>query len=223
MTSGGCPFRSVPILRLERVGKRFGRRAALDGVDLEIADGAFILLVGANGSGKTTLLRLLASTSRPTSGRILRDGAPAPEEARRTTAYVGHQPLLYEELTAQENVVFVLRMHGVRDPEAVAARWIETFGLQDRADDRVATFSRGMRQRLALARSFALSPRLLLLDEPATALDAEAVDVLVAQLRAVRGAMTVVVAAHDADDFRPIASRTVELRAGRLVDVGGTP
>jgi len=198
------------------VGKRFGRRVALEQVDLRLDPHDFVLLTGPNGSGKTTLLRLLAGVARPSTGRVaLGDGNDA-EGARRTTGYAGHQPLLYDELTALENVVFVLRMHGVGDPEARASAWIARFGLRDREHERVVGFSRGMRQRLALARVFALAPRLMLLDEPGTALDADGMRTLVEALAEQVGKGAVVLATHDPVPFRSLARRNLTLQAGRL-------
>lgn len=219
----GLRRRAVPILRLEGIGKRFGRRLVLSGVDLRLDLGDFALLTGPNGAGKTTLLRILATTLRPSAGRVAwQEAGPAssPEELRRRVGFVAHQPLVYDELTAAENLRFVARVHGRADAEADVARWLEAFGLAARANERVAGFSRGIRQRLALARAFVVGPRLLLLDEPATALDAEGTTRLRSALADLDKGAAVVLAAHDARPFDDLASRRLELRGGGLREEG---
>jgi heme exporter protein A len=223
--NGGLRLRlgAVAILRLERVGKRYGRRLVFADADLLLRAGEFVLLVGANGAGKTTLLRLLAGIARPTVGRVRWEGPEAPpsaEAARAVTGFVAHQPLLYDELTAHENLAFALRMHERDDVDQGTDATLKRFGLEPRAHDRVGTFSRGLKQRLALARAFALEPRLLLLDEPASGLDASGADLLLKELETAKGVSTIVVATHEPDPFRPLADRTVEVRDGRLHDWG---
>lgn len=177
-------------------------------------------MVGANGSGKTTLLRLLASVARPSAGRIAWDPVdgvvPRDEEARREVGYVAHEPLVDDELTARENLEFLLRIHGRTDVAPRAAQALRAFGIAHAADDRAGSLSRGQRQRLALARAFALGPRLLLLDEPTTALDDAGKAVLLAALREAKARTTVVCATHDPRDFADLADRTFEVREGHL-------
>lgn len=218
----------MPILRLERVSKRYGSRLVFADVNLRLKASDFILLVGPNGSGKTTLLRILSSYSSPSSGRVAWEAAPGKEPpsaelARMGVGTVAHHPLLYDELTAKENLEFVLRVHRLDQAEARAERWLEAFGLEGRANERVASFSRGLKQRLALARAFAVEPHLLLLDEPATALDERGLENLVDQLTKIRERAAVVLATHEPDPFRPLATRTLEIRDRTVHDWGGTP
>jgi heme ABC exporter ATP-binding subunit CcmA len=216
--------RAVPILRLEGIGKRYGRRRVLTDVGFRLDGDDFALLTGPNGSGKTTLLRMVATVLRPSEGRIHWDEAaepPAPERIRRAIGFVAHQPLVYDELTAAENLRFVAQAHGVPEPDAAARRWLEAFGLLERADERAGAFSRGLRQRLALARAFVVGPRLLLFDEPAASLDAQAVQLLVERLEELRGRVAVLLATHEAQPFEGLATRHLQIREGRVHEIGG--
>jgi len=215
----------VFILQVEGIGKRFGRRRVLRDVRFQLSRGDFALLTGPNGSGKTTLLRILATVLRPSEGRIRWDGPqdPSPEGVRRSIGFVAHQPLVYDELTAFENLRFVAQAHGVAEPGAAAERWLEAFGLHARAHERVSGFSRGMRQRLTLARAFLVEPKLLLLDEPGTALDGQAAELLQEHLdafEASRGA--VVLATHEPQPYQSLATRHLQILDGRLVEGGGS-
>lgn len=209
--------------------KNYGPRPALRDVSLDVPPGQFVLIVGPNASGKTTLLRLLSTTARPSTGRVRwgRDEEHdlPKEEVRERIGYVGHVPLVYDELTVRENVEFHLRIRGA--PRERARRdgehWLNAFGLLARADERAAALSRGLRQRLALAQAFAPQPKYLLLDEPSSNLDASGSDALVRALREQKGRSLIVVAAHQAGPFRALADRVLELRAGRLVESGGAP
>ncbi len=190
-----------------------------------MADHEFVLVVGANGSGKTTLLRLLSTFAAPTAGRIIwdgdgREGPIRHEQVRRRLGVVAHHPLVYDDLTAAENLEFVLRIHGRKDWQERTDRWLNVFGLLERADERVSTFSRGMKQRLALARAFAPGPDLLLLDEPGTALDPRATETLVEQLTSAKTGSTIVLATHEPDPYRPLATRTLEIRDRDVHDWG---
>lgn len=182
--------------------------------------------MGANGSGKTTLLRLLSSYARPSSGQRRwkpQEGA-SPEDDAATRTQIGvvaHTPLVYDELTVAENLSFSLRMHGRPATSESIERWLDAFGLGARATERTGSLSQGLKQRSALARAFAVEPRLLLLDEPAAGLDAEGIERLRTQLRLLRGRVTIVVATHEPDLFRSLATRALELRDGRLWDQGG--
>jgi heme exporter protein A len=203
----------------ERVEKRYGGLLALCRVSLRIEPGEFVTLFGPNGSGKTTLLRMAALLVRPSSGRVSHpgaDGLPL-EEVRRQIGLVGHKALVYDELTAQENLNFFARLYGLENPAERVARVLDSVGLAKRAGDVAATFSRGMRQRLAIARALITEPRLLLFDEPATGLDRQGRDWLESTLdRLHRAGATLVVSTHD-ESLAAIAGRSVYLQAGRVV------
>ncbi len=206
-------------LRFNRVYKRYGMVFALRDLTLEVAPGEFTLLRGPNGSGKTTLLRVSALLSRPTSGGLEIVAAnPEPEaDLRRKIGFVGHQMLLYEELTGIENLRFFARLYGVRS-ESVMAKWLRAAELWPRRNDLVRTYSRGMRQRLSLARALLHEPQLLLLDEPTTGLDQAGMQWLVQLLAEFKAAgSTVLASTHSQDAINKLATRTISLAAGSLV------
>ncbi len=195
--------------------RRFGERAALAGVDLRLAAGEFLLITGPNGAGKTTLLRILATVLRPTEGTEAVAGHELPRAAtaaRPLIGYVAHAPLAYPGLTALENLSLYAALYGV------PAEWIdpalERVGLAGRRRDPVAEFSRGMRQRLALARAVLHRPSLLLLDEPTAGLDERRPDVL-REVLAEPG-RTVIVATHEPGWFEGLATGEVRIDAGRV-------
>lgn len=169
------------MIEVRGLAKTFGPRTALDGINLSVDDGEFVTLVGPNGAGKTTLLRILATLSRPSSGTVRIAGldiASAGQEVRRRIGFLSHRTLLYDDLTAGQNLRFYARMYDlVADSERVSDL-LERVGLGPRRSDLVQTFSRGMRQRLAVARAVLHRPELLLLDEPYTGLDPQAVDMV---------------------------------------------
>ena len=163
----------APVIIARNVAKYFGDFPALRGVDLEVRSGETLALLGRNGAGKSTLLQLFAGLSRPSDGTIeLRVGA---EDFRRGVGVLGHGQWLYDDLTAAENLAFFAQLYAVKDAEAKIDSWLELTGLSRFRDSRVNEFSRGMRQRLAIARAFLHEPRVLLLDEPWTALDDRAI------------------------------------------------
>jgi len=191
-----------PIVRATGLGRRFGGRPVLSGVDLEVAAGDFFVLTGPNGSGKTTLLRLLVGLLAPTAGTL------EVHAERRSVGFLGHEPLLYRELTAVENLDLYGRLYRIPERRERIGMLLERFGLWDARAEVTATFSRGMLQRLALCRALLHDPELLLLDEPFSALDAEGAELLDAEL-AVHGARTIVVASHQPE-------RVAALATGRL-------
>lgn len=196
------------------LSRRFGAKAALDGVDITVRRGEPLALFGANGAGKTTLLRMIAGALRPTSGRL--------SVGRVATGLVTHRTLLYDDLSALENLVFFARLHGQQEPQTRALAELEAVGLTDRAHEPVRGFSRGMQQRVALARALVHGPELLLLDEPATGLDARSSDRLRASLAARAHEVTWVVASHDVEEGLALSRRWMMLAEGRVVAAGAS-
>ncbi|MCC7264110.1 MAG: heme ABC exporter ATP-binding protein CcmA [Candidatus Latescibacteria bacterium] len=207
------------LLCLEQVEKDFGDFTALAQVTLRVNRGAFVLLLGANGAGKSTLLRLLAGLSKPTRGRVLVAGAE-PHHAAASRAAVGllsHSTLLYDDLSALENLSFFARLYGLPDPDTRVAQALEAVGLAERHHHRVRTFSRGMKQRLALARATLHNPSVLLFDEPYTGLDQRAAAALSHQLRQLKEqGRTSVLVTHNLEEAVHLADRLVILRRGRV-------
>ncbi len=205
---------------LHELSRAYGRSFALHRINLELEAGCLTAVVGDNGAGKTTLLNLLATVDRPTSGEIRYDQMSRDEFARTTRHRIGwisHHPLLYEELTARENLAFFARLYGIGDAPQRCQAWLERVGLVDDADRSVEAFSRGMKQRLTIARALIHNPQLLLLDEPATGLDRQGTQFiadLLCQLVA-RGRLVVVIT-HDFGLVRNIADRLLILRRGKV-------
>jgi heme exporter protein A len=198
--------------------KTFGLKSVLRGLEFHVDRGEFVALVGPNGAGKTTFLRILASLSRPSMGEVRVAGYLLPAQAaavRVRLGVVSHQPLLYGDLTAEENLNFYSRMYGVADPGRRVGAVIDMVGLRARRRDLVRKFSRGMQQRLAIGRAILHDPDVLLFDEPHTGLDQEAAAMLDALLRdvAARG-RTVVMTSHNLDRAADLAQRIDILSKG---------
>lgn len=209
------------MIRVKRLVKRFGLKTVLAGVDLDVERGEFLALLGPNGAGKTTFLRILASLSRPTLGEVRVAGYQLPAQAaavRRRLGVVSHLPLLYGDLTAEENLRFYARMYNLTDIERRVQEVLELVGLAARRRDLVRTYSRGMQQRLAIGRAVLHDPEVILFDEPHTGLDQDACSMLDAVLRevAARG-RTVVMTSHDLSRAADLASRFDVLSRGRIV------
>jgi heme exporter protein A len=188
------------VIEARKVERRFGDKRALDGVDLDVPRGGFAVVTGPNGSGKTTLLRICAGLAIPTSGEV-RVGVP-----RGEVGYLGHEPLVYRELSALENLELYGRLYRVAERRERIGMLLERYGLWDVRHDRVASYSRGMTQRLALCRVLLHDPALLVLDEPYTALDTQGAELLDGQLRELRGERTFLVSTHDPVRVAPLAT-----------------
>jgi heme exporter protein A len=188
------------VIRARGLSKRFGDRRVLDGLDLDVEPGGFLVVTGPNGSGKTTLLRLCAGLAAPTAG----DLDVAVDRAR--IGFVSHEPLVYRELTAVENLDLYGRLYRVPERRERIGMLLERFGLWAARGERAGSFSRGMLQRLALCRALLHEPDLYLLDEPFAGLDAAGDDVLRTELAELRGRATFVLATHDPAPLDPLAT-----------------
>jgi heme exporter protein A len=200
------------------VWKFFGDFAAIRELDLDIASGATLALLGRNGAGKTTLLRMLAALSTPSRGKVTIDGESLREAPqRRRIGVIGHGISIYDELTAAENLEFFAGLYGIVSPEARIEQWLETTGLARVRNSLVREFSRGMRQRLAVARAFFHDPDILLLDEPFTALDDRAAELLSGLITQAHAAgRTIVISTHQLREALALASDVAILNRGRL-------
>jgi heme ABC exporter ATP-binding subunit CcmA len=211
---------SAPYLEIRNVHKSFGLKPVLRGVDLSINAGGRMALLGANGAGKTTLLRILAGLSRPGNGQIRIDGLDLMQqtrEIRRKVGFVAHQPYLYDDLTALENLLFFARMYAIDQPQARATSLLQRVGLPKKARERASSLSRGQLQRLALARALLHAPQLLLLDEPDTGLDQEGVALLNELLHEHREqGGTILFTTHDLEAAMQRSDQVVMLHRGRV-------
>lgn len=207
-------------LELRDVSKFFGDLAALTGVRLRIEPGESVLLYGPNGAGKTTLLRLLATLARPSEGQVLFGGQDVrhhPTAAKSALGFVSHATFLYGELTARENLKFIGTLFGLSQLEKKTDAALELFNLRDRASVPVRELSRGLQQRVSLARAFLHNPRFMLLDEPFTGLDAATAEILRELLRRFpEQGRALVFSTHDFDQGASLAERLVALENGRV-------
>ena len=188
------------MIRARGLGKRFGAKRVLEGVDFRVDAGGFLLVTGPNGSGKTTLLRLCAGLAAPTAGEL----ELAVDRSR--IGFVSHEPLVYRELTALENLDLYGRLYRVPERRERIGMLLERFGLWEARAERVGSFSRGMVQRLALCRAFLHESDLYVLDEPFAALDAAGDALLADELAERRDRATFVVATHDPGRLESLAS-----------------
>jgi heme exporter protein A len=207
---------------VEDVSRHFGRRKALSRISFAARAGSIVGLLGPNGAGKSTLLAILATLLEASAGLVRygsHGGGAAGAALRARIGLLGHDLYLYADLTAHENLAFFAELYGDRHPRAAADRALARAGLADRAGDPVASFSRGMRQRVALERALVHDPRLVLLDEPFTGLDDASLAALVMRLGELReqGAI-VVLATHDLDVAEGLFDQVVFLRDGRMVE-----
>ncbi len=209
-----------PAIKVRKLTKAFGHQAALRGVDLAVDEGEFLTLFGPNGAGKTTLIRIISSLARPTAGTVRVRGeelGKAGTSLRRHIGLISHNPLLYGDLTPNENLRFFARMYDLPDADARIDAVLEQVGLAARRRDPVRTFSRGMVQRLAIARAILHDPAIMLLDEPYTGLDLQAADML----RAVLGELaasnrTVILTTHNLEQGLEMCDRAAILNRGKM-------
>ena len=204
-------------LRFDNIDKRYGSLYALRRVSLEIAPGECVALAGRNGSGKTTLLRIAAQIVVPTAGKLTFPGA-ARNTPNGRPGYVAHATMVYDELSAEENLVLFAKLQNVDNPAARAEDLLREVGLFERRDSLVRTFSRGMRQRIAIARALIHRPSVLLFDEPATGLDPLGITWLANALREMhRAGGTILMSLHGESEISALATRAVHIDAGKII------
>jgi ABC-type multidrug transport system ATPase subunit len=214
-------------IELADVSKNYGRRRAVARVSLTVGRGEILGLLGPNGAGKSTLLGMMATLAAPSTGAIRYSGQSARNGGaalRARIGVLGHELHLYPELSARQNLAFFASLHGL-DAAAVVDRALAAADLRDRGDDQVSSFSRGMRQRLALERALLHGPTLVLLDEPFTGLDDRATRVVAARLKEIAAAGAIVIlATHDLDLAEGLITRMAIVRNGRLIaDAAAAP
>ena len=204
----------------KHLSKVFGTRKAVDDVSFELPEGSFLSIFGPNGAGKTTLLRVLSTLARPTSGEALVAGVDVreePDEAREHIGFISHQSMLYPDLTAEENLLLYARLYGVEGPEARVTELLDAVGLAHRKLDLVRTFSRGMTQRVSIARALVHDPDVVFLDEPYSGLDPHAVEIFDELIESVRGDRTFVMVSHDLAKGFAMCTHALVLARGRIV------
>jgi heme exporter protein A len=211
------PFSPVG-LRFQNIDKRYGGLLALRGVSLVVAPGECVVFAGRNGSGKTTLLRIAARLVRPSRGTLSFSSESQAGDARSIRpGFVAHATMVYDELTAEENLLLFARLQEVEQPENRVETLLNEVGLSDRRASLVRTFSRGMRQRVAIARALLHEPSVLLLDEPATGLDPQGVTWLAEAIRRLRDSgRTILMSLHGESDISSLGTRAIRLDAGSI-------
>lgn len=204
----------MPVVTVDNITRRFGRRAALAGVSFALEPRECLAIFGPNGAGKTTLLKIVAGLLLPSSGSV----SPSGIAARAAVGLISHQTMLYPELTALENVEFAARLYGHPDATAAALASLTALGVHDRADTCVRQLSRGLQQRVSIARSFVHRPSIVLLDEPFTGLDAQGARVLTEALVGLLDAgAALVLVTHNIDEGLALATSVAILNEGRFV------
>ena len=211
---------AVPAIRVCGLSKVFGTRKAVDDVSFEVPEGAFLSIFGPNGAGKTTLLRVLSTLARPTGGQASLYGIDLkeePDKARSLVGMISHQSMLYPDLTAEENLMLYAELYGVADPKARVAQLLEAVGLSHRKLDQVRTFSRGMTQRVSIARALVNDPEVVFLDEPYSGLDPHAVEIFDGLIASAREGRTFVMVSHDLVKGFDMCTHALVLARGRIV------
>lgn len=207
-------------IKVEKLSKVFGTRRAVDNVSLDVPQGAFLSIFGPNGAGKTTLLRVLSTLSRATSGKAYLMGIDVKEEPDKARDHIGlisHNSMLYLDLTAEENLMIYARLYGVENPERRVEDMLEAVELKHRRLDVVRTFSRGMIQRLSIARALIHDPDIVFLDEPYSGLDPHAVEIFDELIEGVRAEHTFVMVSHDLQKGFTMCTHALVLAKGRIV------
>jgi len=214
--------RNCNLIEAKGISRTFGRRSVLDKVDIAVGDGEIVALMGPNGAGKTTLLRILATLLEPSSGEVLVQSKRVfddPVGARRVIGFIGHSPYVYDDLTALENLAFYSSMYGLPRSgfRERGTSMLARVGLSHRIHDRAAVFSKGMKQRLAIARALLHSPSVLLLDEPFSSLDQKGVDILSQiLLEEKESGRSILFVTHDLPRISLLATRADILYRGRI-------
>lgn len=204
----------MPVVSVDNITRRFGRRAALAGVSFALAPRDCLAIFGPNGAGKTTLLKIVAGLLLPNTGSV----SPSGVQARAAVGLISHQTMLYPDLTALENVEFAAQLYGVPDATAAALASLDALGVHDRANTLVRQLSRGLQQRVSIARSFVHRPSIVLLDEPFTGLDAQGAGVLTDALVGLRdGGAALVLVTHNIEEGLALATSVAILNEGRFV------
>ena len=209
-----------PAIQVDALTRTFGRRVAIRGLTFAVNDGECLALFGPNGAGKTTLLRILAGLLRPSSGTAHIGGIKLPggAHARAVVGLISHQSMLYSALTARENVEFTARLYGIESPRRAAMRALQRMRLEERAESPVRSLSRGMQQRVSIARAIVHEPRVVLLDEPYTGLDETGAGALTAALESLKSSgAALVLVTHHLGEGLALATHTAIMRDGRFV------
>ena len=207
-------------IKTKKISKVFGNRRAVDNVSIEVPQGAFLSIFGPNGAGKTTLLRMLSTLSRATSGSATLMGIDLkeePDKAREHIGLISHNSMLYPDLTAEQNLLIYARLYGVEDPEARVLELLNAVELKHRRLDVVRTFSRGMTQRLSIARALIHDPEVVFLDEPYSGLDPHAVEIFDELIEQQREGRTFVMVSHDLQKGFAMCTHALVMAKGKVV------
>ena len=207
-------------IETKKLSKVFGTRRAVDGVSIEVPQGAFLSIFGPNGAGKTTLLRVLSTLARASSGSAKLMGVDIKEEPDKARDHIGlisHNSMLYPDLTAEQNLMIYARLYGVANPKARVMELLEAVELKHRRLDVVRTFSRGMTQRLSIARALVHDPDVVFLDEPYSGLDPHAVEIFDELIEQQREGRTFVMVSHDLQKGFAMCTHALVLAKGRVV------